>query len=104
HQPLATDGLADEEVNRLKQSSGDIIVFGWDRDYANPKHKKYLAQTPSNHLGSYWAAAMESALRNKSKATFGDILHYLQGSTKELVMMPFVATGRKISMDEEFVI
>ncbi|KAJ2756074.1 Ca(2+)-dependent cysteine protease [Coemansia pectinata] len=104
HQPLATDGLADEEVSRLKQSSGDIIVFGWDRDYANPKHKKYLAQTPSNHLGSYWAAAMESALRNKSKATFGDILHYLQGSTKELVMMPFVATGRKISMDEEFVI
>ncbi|KAJ2732935.1 Ca(2+)-dependent cysteine protease [Coemansia sp. BCRC 34962] len=104
HQPQAGSGLADEEMSRLKQSTGDIIVFGWDRDYSNPKHKKYLSQTPSNHLGSYWAAAMESALRNKNRATFGDILHYMQGSTKELVMMPFVATGRKISMDEEFVI
>ncbi|KAJ2747698.1 Ca(2+)-dependent cysteine protease [Coemansia sp. BCRC 34301] len=101
---LATDGTADEEVSRLKQSSGDIIVFGWDRDYSNPKHKKYLSQTPSNHLGSYWAAAMEGTLRNKNRATFGDILHYLKSSTSELVMMPFVATGRKISMDEEFVI
>ncbi|KAJ2625742.1 hypothetical protein GGF44_005167, partial [Coemansia sp. RSA 1694] len=103
-QPLAAGGLADEEVSRLKQSSGDIIVFGWDRDYSNPKHKKYLSQTPSNHLGSYWAAAMEGALRNKNRATFGDILHYLKSSTNELVMMPFVATGRKISMDEEFII
>ncbi|KAJ2004016.1 Ca(2+)-dependent cysteine protease [Coemansia thaxteri] len=95
---------ADEEVVRLKQSSGDIVVFGWDRDYSTPKYKKFLAQTPSNHLGSYWAAAMEGALRSKSTVTFGEIILYLQGASRDLVMMPFVASGRKIGMDEEFII
>ncbi|KAJ2888027.1 Ca(2+)-dependent cysteine protease [Coemansia asiatica] len=98
---LATGAEADE-LARIRQSSGDIIVFGWDRDYANPKHKSYLSHTPSNQLGAFWGAAMESALRSRPRATFGDVLAYLQGSCKKIVMMPFIASGRKIRMDEEF--
>ncbi|KAJ1735945.1 Ca(2+)-dependent cysteine protease [Coemansia biformis] len=98
-----TDASA-ETLNRIRQSSGDIIVFGWDRDYANPKHKQYLSHTPSNQFGHYWAAAMEGAMRTRGATTFADVLGYMQASTGELAMLPFIACGRKISMDEEFVI
>ncbi|KAJ1895968.1 Ca(2+)-dependent cysteine protease [Kickxella alabastrina] len=90
------------EMSRLQQSSGDIVVFSWDRDYANPNHRNYLSHTPSNQLGNYWGAAMESALRDKPKPTYGDMLGYLHDSTKSLVMLPFIASGRKISMSEPF--
>lgn len=95
---------SDEELNRLEKSCGDIIVFGWDRNYSNPDYKKYLLHTPSNQLGAFWSAAMENGLNSKQKNTFGDILTYLKDRSSDLVMMPFVATGRKISMDEDFVI
>ncbi|KAJ1820070.1 Ca(2+)-dependent cysteine protease [Coemansia sp. RSA 2598] len=99
--PMTTDAEA-EEMARIRQSTGDIIVFGWDRDYTNPKHRSYLTHTPSNQLGAFWGAAMESALRSRPRATFADVLTYLQGSSKKIVMMPFIASGRKIRMDEEF--
>ncbi|KAJ2566898.1 Ca(2+)-dependent cysteine protease [Coemansia sp. RSA 1813] len=91
-----------DEMDRIRQSSGDIIVFGWDRNYTDPRYKKYMAQTPSNMLCSYWAAAMEDTQRTKGRVTFGDVLGSLQNKTKDIAMMPFVASGRKISMDEEF--
>ncbi|KAJ2757955.1 Ca(2+)-dependent cysteine protease, partial [Coemansia nantahalensis] len=93
-----------DALDRIRQSSGDIIVFGWDRDYANPKHKRYLSHTPSNQLGTYWAAAMENAVASRGVPTFGAILGYLRTTTDELAMLPFVACGRKIAMDDEFVI
>ncbi|KAJ2705521.1 Ca(2+)-dependent cysteine protease [Coemansia sp. IMI 203386] len=101
HASMTTDAEA-EEMSRIRQSSGDIIVFAWDRDYANPKHKNYLSHTPSNQFGAFWGAAMESALRARPRATFGDVLTYLQSSSKKIVMLPFIASGRKIRMDEEF--
>ncbi|KAJ2348844.1 Ca(2+)-dependent cysteine protease [Coemansia sp. RSA 2618] len=99
HQGADADVLA-----RIQRSSGDIIVFGWDRDYGNPEYKKCLSQTPSNQLGNYWAAAMENALRSRGASTFGDVLAYLQAHTRDLTMLPFIACGRKISMDEQFII
>ncbi|KAJ2156416.1 Ca(2+)-dependent cysteine protease [Coemansia sp. RSA 552] len=93
-----------EDIVRIRQSSGDIIVFGWDRNFKDPEYKKSLGQTPSNQLGSYWAAAMENAINTKGKATFGDVISYMEGVTKDLVMLPFVACGRKIRMDEVLVI
>ncbi|KAJ2785041.1 Ca(2+)-dependent cysteine protease [Coemansia javaensis] len=95
-----------EAVRRIAQSSGDIIVFGWDRDYANPKHRHFLSHTPSTQLGGYWAAAMESSMRARggAAATFGDVLRYMQASTSELLMLPFIASGRRISLDDTFMI
>ncbi|KAJ2849185.1 Ca(2+)-dependent cysteine protease [Coemansia erecta] len=104
-QQQAAGGKADresDEMDRIRQSSGDIVVFGWDRNYADPRYKRYMAHTPSNMLCSYWAAAMEDTQRAKGRVTFGDLLGSLQSKTKDIVMMPFVASGRKISMDEEF--
>ncbi|KAJ1788616.1 Ca(2+)-dependent cysteine protease [Coemansia sp. RSA 2399] len=104
-QQQAAGGKADretDEMDRIRQSSGDIVVFGWDRNYADPRYKRYMAHTPSNMLCSYWAAAMEDTQRTKGRVTFGDLLGSLQSKTKDIVMMPFVASGRKISMDEEF--
>ncbi|KAJ2785163.1 Ca(2+)-dependent cysteine protease [Coemansia interrupta] len=98
---LGSDAAA-AEMSRIKDSTGDIVVFGWDRDYSNPKHKNYLSHTPGNQLGAFWAAAMESTLKSKPKATYGEVLAYLQSSCKKIVMMPFIASGRKIEMNEEF--
>ncbi|KAJ2480922.1 hypothetical protein IWW56_002089 [Coemansia sp. RSA 2131] len=89
---------------RIQKSSGDIIVFGWARDYANPEYKKSLSQTPSNQLGNYWAAAMENAMRTHGASSFGDVLAYLHAHTRDLTMLPFIACGRKVSMDEKFII
>ncbi|KAJ2691923.1 Ca(2+)-dependent cysteine protease [Coemansia spiralis] len=97
-------GAGAEALDRIRQSSGDIVVFGWDRDYGNPKHKQYLSHTPSTQLGTYWAAAMENVVAARGIPTFGTVLGYLRASTDELAMLPFVACGRKITMDDEFVI
>ncbi|KAJ2455718.1 Ca(2+)-dependent cysteine protease [Coemansia sp. RSA 2336] len=97
-------GGESDALSRIRKSSGDIVVFGWDRDFSNPEYKKYLVQTPSNQLGSFWAAAMENAMRTRGYSTFGDILGYLQTHTRDLVMLPFIACGRKIDMQERFVI
>ncbi|KAJ2848705.1 Ca(2+)-dependent cysteine protease [Coemansia brasiliensis] len=97
-------GAESDTLTRIRKSSGDILVFGWDRDFSNPEYKKCLVQTPSNQLGSFWAAAMENSIRTRGYATFGDILGYLQTHTQDLVMLPFIACGRKIDMQERFVI
>ncbi|KAJ1753342.1 hypothetical protein LPJ79_000429 [Coemansia sp. RSA 1821] len=103
-QQQQSTGAESDTLARIRKSSGDILVFGWDRDFSNPEYKKYLAQTPSNQLGSFWAAAMENAMRTRGYSTFGDILGYLQTHTRDLVMLPFIACGRKIDMQERFVI
>ncbi|KAJ2378590.1 Ca(2+)-dependent cysteine protease, partial [Coemansia sp. RSA 2603] len=50
-QSLQGTDAAAAEMSRIKESTGDIVVFGWDRDYSNPKHKNYLSHTPGNQLG-----------------------------------------------------
>ncbi|KAJ2681484.1 hypothetical protein GGH99_005182 [Coemansia sp. RSA 1285] len=46
--------------------------------------------------------AMDTIHRSKGRVTFGDLLGSLQNSSKDIVMMPFIASGRKLSMDEAF--
>ncbi|KAJ2520370.1 Ca(2+)-dependent cysteine protease, partial [Coemansia sp. RSA 1939] len=96
-----TDQTA-SDMDRIRQLSGDIIVFGWDRSYADPRCKNYMAQTPSTMLSTYWMTAMDTIHRSKGQVTFGDLLGSLQNSSKDIVMMPFIASGRKLSMDEVF--
>ncbi|KAJ2508694.1 hypothetical protein GGI11_005978, partial [Coemansia sp. RSA 2049] len=58
--------------------------------------------TPSTMLSTYWMTAMDTIHRSKGRVTFGDLLGSLQNSSKDIVMMPFIASGRKLSMDEAF--
>ncbi|KAJ2797804.1 hypothetical protein H4R20_005055 [Coemansia guatemalensis] len=98
------DAPAPKALVRQPHPPANVIVFGWDREYANPRHRMYLTHTPSNLLGNYWAAAMDNAVRSKGTPTLGDVFGYLQSCTQELVMLPFVACAREVSMNDALVI
>ncbi|KAJ1965089.1 Ca(2+)-dependent cysteine protease [Dipsacomyces acuminosporus] len=100
----SADGRA-EDLDRIRQCTGDIVIFGWDYDYSHQENRK-LPHVSGNLMSTSWSSAVDRKLRSSSRVTFQDILRYVKASSKDADkhLKPFVASGRKISIDDELVI
>ncbi|KAJ1954205.1 Ca(2+)-dependent cysteine protease [Linderina pennispora] len=93
-----------DEIERLQRGSGDIIVIGWSRDPHHENYKSMLHQAPNNELSNHFAGAYVASSRQKPNVTLRDIMAYISNTAAKAGMVPFIASGRKLSMDEELAI